>query len=305
VDLEEEAIELLIRSYCRESGVRNLKKHIDKVYRKAAFRVVSRGQEAEEKLKETENAKTEEGGTVAAENVVAMEQLKITKDNLKDYVGSPKYTSDRMYDVTPPGVIMGLAWTSMGGTSLYIESVLGSVISDDSKPSFHRTGQLGDVMKESSSIAYTFSKAFMARHFPENKFFDKASVHLHVPEGATPKDGPSAGTTMTTSLLSLALNTPALADVAMTGELTLTGKVLKIGGVKEKTIAAKRSGVSNIIFPASNRADWDELPAYIKEGLTPHFVGWYEEVFKVVFPALEMKNDEGMGKGRKLVSFNA
>ncbi|KAJ3264171.1 ATP-dependent Lon protease pim1 [Chytriomyces hyalinus] len=289
VDLEEEAIELLIRSYCRESGVRNLKKHIDKVYRKAAFRVVSRGQEAEEKLKETENAKTEEGGTVAAENVVAMEQLKITKDNLKDYVGSPKYTSDRMYDVTPPGVIMGLAWTSMGGTSLYIESVLGSVISDDSKPSFHRTGQLGDVMKESSSIAYTFSKAFMARHFPENKFFDKASVHLHVPEGATPKDGPSAGTTMTTSLLSLALNTPALADVAMTGELTLTGKVLKIGGVKEKTIAAKRSGVSNIIFPASNRADWDELPAYIKEGLTPHFVGWYEEVFKVVFPALEMK----------------
>ncbi|KAI8840657.1 Lon protease C-terminal proteolytic domain-containing protein [Chytriomyces cf. hyalinus JEL632] len=288
VDLEEEAIELLIRSYCRESGVRNLKKHIDKVYRKAAFRVVSRGQEAEEKLN-AENAKVEGGETVAVETMVAMEQLKITKDNLKDYVGSPKYTSDRMYDVTPPGVIMGLAWTSMGGTSLYIESVLGSVISDDSKPSFHRTGQLGDVMKESSSIAYTFSKAFMARQFPENKFFDKASVHLHVPEGATPKDGPSAGTTMTTSLLSLALNTPALADVAMTGELTLTGKVLKIGGVKEKTIAAKRSGVSNIIFPASNRADWDELPAYIKEGLTPHFVGWYEEVFKVVFPALEMK----------------
>ncbi|KAI8618272.1 Lon protease C-terminal proteolytic domain-containing protein [Chytriomyces sp. MP71] len=284
VDLQEEAVELLIRNYCRESGVRNLKKHIDKVYRKAAFRIVSRGQESEGKQK-AEGVVVEE----AKKDETKDEPLKISKENLRDYVGSPKYTSDRMYDVTPPGVIMGLAWTSMGGTSLYIESVLESSIKEDSKPSFHRTGQLGDVMKESSTIAYTFSKAFMARHFPDIKFFDKAGVHLHVPEGATPKDaGPSAGVTMTTSLLSLALNTPALADVAMTGELTLTGKVLKIGGVKEKTIAAKRSGIKNILFPAANRADWDELPDYIKDGLTPHFVGWYDEVFKVVFPGLEL-----------------
>ncbi|KAI8618156.1 Lon protease C-terminal proteolytic domain-containing protein [Chytriomyces sp. MP71] len=256
VDLQEEAVELLIRNYCRESGVRNLKKHIDKVYRKAAFRVVSRSQESEEKQK-AEGVVVEE----ANKDETKDEPLKISEENLRDYVGSPKYTSDRMYDVTPP----------------------------DSKPSFHRTGQLGDVMKESSTIAYTFSKAFMARHFPDIKFFDKAGVHLHVPEGATPKDaGPSAGVTMTTSLLSLALNTPALADVAMTGELTLTGKVLKIGGVKEKTIAAKRSGIKNILFPAANRADWDELPDYIKDGLTPHFVGWYDEVFKVVFPGLEL-----------------
>ncbi|KAJ3026700.1 UNVERIFIED_CONTAM: ATP-dependent Lon protease pim1 [Siphonaria sp. JEL0065] len=216
--------------------------------------------------------------------VEKLEKLVITKDNLKDYVGSPVFTSDRMYETTSSGVIMGLAWTSMGGQSLYIESVLESVIQDDSKPSFHRTGQLGDVMKESTTIAYTYAKAFMARQFPDNKFFDKARIHMHVPEGATPKDGPSAGTTMATSLLSLALDTPAIENVAMTGELTLTGKVLKIGGVKEKTIAAKRSGVKTILFPASNRSDWDELPGYIKDGLDVHFVSWYADIFKIVFP---------------------
>ncbi|ORY53813.1 ATP-dependent protease La [Rhizoclosmatium globosum] len=276
VELEEGAVEVLIRNYCRESGVRNLKKHVDKVYRKAAFRVVQRSQDEESKKGEKKD------GEEPA-------KLVISKENLKDFVGSPVYTSDRMYDTTPAGVIMGLAWTNMGGSSLYIESVLDSSITESSKPSFHRTGQMGDVMKESSTIAYTFSKAFMAKHFPDNKFFDKASVHMHVPEGATPKDGPSAGTTMTTSLLSLALDTPAIANVAMTGELTLTGKVLKIGGVKEKTIAAKRSGVENIIFPASNKSDWDELPAYIKDGLTPHFVSWYHEIFAIVFPGLQIK----------------
>ncbi|KAJ3382041.1 ATP-dependent Lon protease pim1 [Entophlyctis sp. JEL0112] len=261
VELTPEAIDTLIRSYCRESGVRNLKKHVEKVFRKAAFKIVS---------KDTDAASTE--------------KLIVDKSNLKDFVGSPVYSSDRMYDTTPAGVVMGLAWTSMGGSSLYIESVLESSITPESKASFHRTGQMGDVMKESSTIAYTYSKAFMAKYHPENKFFDKASVHLHVPEGATPKDGPSAGITMTTSLLSLALNTPVISDVAMTGELTLTGKVLKIGGVKEKTIAAKRSGVTSIIFPAANQPDWDELPEYIRDGLKVHFVGWYDEVFKIVFP---------------------
>ncbi|KAI9324867.1 Lon protease C-terminal proteolytic domain-containing protein, partial [Obelidium mucronatum] len=287
VELEEEAVGVLIRNYCRESGVRNLKKHVDKVYRKAAFKVVSRTQEVEEDVAAREKAAIENNGEAAVDSEPVKEKLGklvITKDNLKDYVGSPVYTSDRMYDTTPAGVIMGLAWTSMGGASLYIESVLESVVQEDSKPSFHRTGQLGDVMKESSTIAYTYSKAFMARNFPDNKFFDKAKIHMHVPEGATPKDGPSAGTTMTTSLLSLSLNTPAIPDVAMTGELTLTGKVLKIGGVKEKTIAAKRSGVKTIIFPAANKSDWDELPGYIKDGLDPHFVGWYDEIFKIVFP---------------------
>ncbi|KAJ3324757.1 ATP-dependent Lon protease pim1 [Boothiomyces sp. JEL0866] len=258
VTLQEDAILALIRNYCRENGVRNLKKHIDKIYRKAAFKIVS------DKL--------------SKDNV-----LNITPENLKDYVGSPIFTTDRMYATTPAGVIMGLAWTQMGGSSLFIESVLESTLKDDGKPSFHRTGQMGDVMKESSTIAYTYAKAYMTKKFPENRFFDHANIHMHVPEGATPKDGPSAGSTMTTSLLSLALDTPAIPDVAMTGEITLTGKILKIGGVKEKSIAAKRSGVKTIIFPAQNKSDWDELPDYLKENLTPHFVEWYDEIFAIVF----------------------
>lgn len=142
-------------------------------------------------------------------------------------------------------------------------------------------------MKESSTIAYTFARSYLAANFPENRFFDKASVHLHVPEGATPKDGPSAGITMTSSLLSLALDAPLPPTIAMTGEITLTGKVLKIGGLKEKTIAAKRSGVTTIICPASNRPDWEELEDYIKTGLDCHFVEWYSQVP----PILELNKD--------------
>ncbi|KAJ3154362.1 ATP-dependent Lon protease pim1 [Geranomyces variabilis] len=275
VDLTSEAVESLIRHYCRESGVRNLKKHIDKIFRKTAFKIV----------KEETPTETDES-TPATTKPAATERTKyhITPENLREYVGSPPFTSDRMYDTTPAGVVMGLAWTSMGGTALYIESVLESTISEHSKPSFNRTGQMGDVMKESATIAYTYAKSLMARRFPENKFFDKAQVHLHVPEGATPKDGPSAGGTMVSSLLSLALNRPLIQNVAMTGEITLTGKILKIGGVKEKTIAAKRSGVTTIIFPEANRPDWEELPDFIREGLDVKFVSWYEQIFDVIFP---------------------
>ncbi|KAI8912162.1 lon protease like, mitochondrial [Powellomyces hirtus] len=269
INLSPEAIETLIRYYCRESGVRNLKKHIDKIFRKTALKIV---QEERPQLAEGEVAAS--SGTKYA----------VTAENLKDYVGSPIFTSDRMYDQTPPGVVMGLAWTSMGGSALYIESVLESTITESSKPAFHRTGQMGDVMKESSTIAYTYAKSLMARRFPENTFFEKAQVHLHVPEGATPKDGPSAGSTMVSSLLSLALNRPLIQNVAMTGEITLTGKILKIGGVKEKTMAAKRSGVTTIIFPEANRADWEELPDFIRADIDVKFVSWYEQIFDVVFP---------------------
>ncbi|KAI8897005.1 Lon protease-like protein, mitochondrial [Globomyces pollinis-pini] len=265
VNLTDSAISTLIKNYCRENGVRNLKKHIDKIYRKAAFKIIS---DEDKYTKDTE--------------------ITITDGNLKEYVGSPVFTSERMYDTTPPGIVMGLAWTSMGGSSLYIESVVQSRVTDESKPSFNQTGQLGDVMKESSTIAYTFAKSFMVKHFPENTFFDHAQIHMHVPEGATPKDGPSAGSTITTSLLSLALDTPVLQDVAMTGEITLTGKVLRIGGVKEKAIAAKRSGVKTIIFPKSNQSDWDELDDYLKENLDPHFVSWYDEIYTIVFPEIKL-----------------
>lgn len=164
-----------------------------------------------------------------------------------------------------------------------MESILES--KTGKHPAFHRTGQLGDVMKESSTISYSFAKGLLSRRIPSNKFFEKSSIHLHVPEGATPKDGPSAGCTMATSLLSLALDRPVSPDLAMTGELTLTGLILKIGGVKEKTIAAKRSGVSRIIFPMANKSDWDELEDYVKQGIQPMFVHTYDEIFDIVFPS--------------------
>jgi len=186
--------------------------------------------------------------------------IKIDSSNLKDYVGPPIYTSDRLYDITPPGVAMGLAWTQMGGSALYIESILEAALTPESRPGFERTGNLQQVMKESTVIAYSFAKSFMAKNFPENKFFEKARVHLHCPEGAVPKDGPSAGITMATSLLSLAFDHPVSPTVAMTGELTVTGKVLRIGGLREKSVAARRSGANMIMFPADNMSDWLELP---------------------------------------------
>ncbi|KAJ3341308.1 ATP-dependent Lon protease pim1 [Gonapodya sp. JEL0774] len=288
VELTTDAIESLIKYYCRESGVRNLKKQIEKVYRKAALQIVkdASANSPSAAAPEVVSEDLQDVPTPPASAAVVA-PLRITSDNLKTYVGSPVFTSDRMYDHTPAGVVMGLAWTSLGGSALYVESVLEAAMTKDSKPNLSRTGQLGDVMKESSMIAYTFAKAFLLRKDPQNDFFSHAKIHLHVPEGATPKDGPSAGVTMATSLLSLAMNEPVLPNVAMTGELTLTGKVLKIGGLREKTIAAKRSGVTKIIFPALNKNDWDEFPDYIREGISGIPVETYEDIFNIVFAAEE------------------
>jgi Lon-like ATP-dependent protease len=284
VNLQNDAIVELINKYCRESGVRNLKKHIEKVYRKAALKIVT--EVGEDALPEAE-ALTDEGKAAqkesesdnselneTPENIeqqttekprVALKvpdtvHVNITQDNLKDYVGPPIYISDRLYETTPPGVAMGLAWTSMGGTALYIESIVQNALSSASHGGLERTGSLRDVMKESTVVAYSFAKSVMARDFPKNKFFEHARIHLHCPEGATPKDGPSAGITMTSSLLSLALDTPIKESVAMTGEITLTGKVLRIGGLREKTVAARRAGAKTVIFPKDNESDWLELP---------------------------------------------
>ncbi|CAG8544523.1 463_t:CDS:2 [Diversispora eburnea] len=292
--LQQSAIETLIKSYCRESGVRNLKKQIDKIYRKAALKIVKDLGEEEARNEESDKVETKSEKPEGDEVSTTTEPRKpltvpddvhviIDPENLKDYVGPPVWHSDRLYDKTPPGVVMGLAWTSMGGSALYVESTLESILSNTSAPSLSKTGQMGDVMKESTTIAYTFSKSLMTRRFPENRFFERAAIHLHVPEGATPKDGPSAGITMATSLLSLAISKPLDPTIAMTGELTLTGKILKIGGLREKAVAAKRSGVHTIIFPEANTSDWEELPDNVKEGLIGIPVAWYDDVFKVVF----------------------
>ncbi|KAF5845524.1 hypothetical protein GGP41_003112 [Bipolaris sorokiniana] len=311
VVLEKDAIVELINKYCRESGVRNLKKHIEKVYRKSALKIVTDvGEEAlpetaalteEGKAAQQESNKNENDPKETPKNIeeqttekprVALKvpdsvHVSINKDNLKDYVGPPIFTSDRLYDFTPPGVAMGLAWTSMGGSALYIESILQNALSASSSPGLERSGSLRDVMKESTGVAYSFAKSIMARDFSKNKFFEHARIHLHCPEGGTPKDGPSAGITMATSLLSLALNKKIRDDVAMTGELTLTGKVLRIGGLREKTVAARRAGAKTVIFPHDNMSDWLELPENIKEGIEGRPVSWYREVFDIVFPDLD------------------
>jgi len=145
-------------------------------------------------------------------------------------------------------------------------------------------------MKESTTIAYSFAKSLLANKFPENKFFDHARVHLHCPEGAVQKDGPSAGITMATSLLSLALGKSIEPTVAMTGELTVTGKVLRIGGLREKTVAARRAGARKILFPKDNWGDWCELPENIKENIEGHAVDWYSDVFDLIFPDVDVED---------------
>ena len=186
------------------------------------------------------------------------------------------------------GVVMGLAFTSMGGSALYIETqVIRRGLDEDKKRrgggNLKMTGQLGDVMQESASIAYTVARARLALLDPNNYFFDENDIHLHVPEGATPKDGPSAGVTMVSSMLSLALDTPVRADVAMTGEISLTGKVLPVGGIMEKTMAARRAGITRLVLPAGNQRDWDEIAAYLKDGVEVHFADDYETVRNVAF----------------------
>jgi ATP-dependent Lon protease len=250
------ALKQMVNGYAREAGVRSLENNLKKIMRKIAVKVVR----AEERSQSKEYS--------------------ITEKNLDKYLGKPIFTSDRYYHRTPPGVCMGLAWTSMGGATLYVETTLFAA----EKTEFKLTGQAGDVMKESAQIAWSYLHSMYQKYAPGKNFFEKSQVHIHIPEGATPKDGPSAGITMLTALLSLMRDESVLQDLAMTGELTLTGKVLAIGGVKEKLIAARRSGVKVLIFPHDNKRDFDELPAYIRKGLTVHFVKDYQEVFDVAFP---------------------
>ena len=183
---------------------------------------------------------------------------------------------------------MGLAWTAMGGATLYIEAIKVAA----EKTEMKLTGQAGQVMKESSEIAWSYLHSAIHKYAPGFTFFEKGQVHIHIPEGATPKDGPSAGITMVTALLSLLTETPVLDDLGMTGEITLTGRVLAIGGMKEKLIAARRSGVKVLIFPKENIRDYDELPEYVKKGLEIHFVEHYDEVFKIAFPSLKLPSME-------------
>ena len=324
--ISDAAMTSLIEDYCREAGVRNLQKHLEKIYRKVALKLAkAKGPEASKRVgdarakviaarkaldaKEDERkklagtAKSAKAVEAAEAEVSALrdalesaeagveEAMKATAasdpvvvdagKDLVEYIGQPPFQTDRIYDVTPPGVVTGLAWTSMGGSTLYIECTAVTQTGSEKKGGTLRTtGQLGDVMQESSSIAHTYARAFLAERDPGNAFFDETALHVHVPAGSTPKDGPSAGCTMITAMVSLAAGKAVRPNLAMTGEVTLTGIVMPIGGVKEKTIAARRSGVTTILFPEGNRKDYEELSDDIKEGLEVHFVSTYDEVYK-------------------------
>ncbi len=250
VSIRRDALTLLIENYARESGVRNLENLIKKIARKAVMEIV-RG---------------------SAKKIV------IHKQDVESYLGKPMFTPDEVFANTP-GVVTGLAWTSMGGATLQVEA---TAVLSKSK-GFKQTGQLGAVMVESSDIAYSYIMAHLEKYGAKSDFFDERFVHIHVPAGATPKDGPSAGVTMATALLSMILKKPVRKHLAMTGELTLTGQILPIGGVKEKVIAARRVGCKFLIFPEANRKDFDELPDYLKKGFAVHFASHYEDIYKYAF----------------------
>ncbi len=250
VTIRRDALRTLIDGYAREAGVRGLENRIKKIMRKAAMEFAT-------------------GRT---------EKIALGKKDLEKYLGKPQFQEEEIFEGVP-GVVTGLAWTSMGGATLQIEA---TAMPSKSK-GFKQTGQLGGVMIESSDIAYSYVMAHLERYGAPADYFDTRFVHLHVPAGATPKDGPSAGITMATALLSMLTEKPVLQKMGMTGELTLTGRVLPIGGVKEKTIAARRAGLKTLIFPEGNRKDFEELPDYLKEGLAVHFVRDYDEVYTVAF----------------------
>jgi len=256
-ELTDGAVAALIEDYCREAGVRTLQKHLEKIYRKVAL-VRVRALEAQRP---------------------AAPLLRIDAADLGAYVGPPPFPADKLYETPPVGVVTGLAWTALGGSTLYVEACVSE--RGPGKGALRCTGQLGDVMKESADIAHTFARGFLARMRPGDSFFEECRLHVHVPAGATPKDGPSAGATLVTALLSLALGVAAKPHLAMTGEVTLTGRILPVGGIKEKTIAARRSGIRTLMLPAANRRDFEELPADIRAGLDVHFVDTFDEVFAV------------------------
>ncbi|MGB0866091.1 MAG: S16 family serine protease, partial [Granulosicoccaceae bacterium] len=203
--------------------------------------------------------------------------VSVNRKNLSDYIGAPIFPAEKILQGV--GIVTGLAWTSMGGATLPVEA---SKVHNKAR-SFKLTGKLGQVMKESAEISYSYAVGNAEKYGAKTDFFEQALIHLHVPEGATPKDGPSAGVTMTTALLSLATGKKIRSGLAMTGELTLTGKVLAVGGIREKVIAARRSNIFEVILPKANQSDFEELPEQIKQGVTAHFAEQYQDVAKIVF----------------------
>ncbi len=241
----------IAEEYARESGVRNYEKCLDKIHRKIVTEILSNKAKSEEQ--KSEQNLTEKNLPVYT----------IDAPDLFKYLGKPDFDESQIKEAKVPGTAIGLAWTSMGGDTLLIEST-----SFAGKGGLILTGQMGDVMKESSQIAFNWARKFvLERGNKKAKWFDENIVHLHIPEGATPKDGPSAGITMATTFVSLLTNKKIKPHLAMTGELSLTGQVLPIGGLREKTVAAKRNKIKTIIIPKANERDLDDIPEIVKQGI--------------------------------------
>ena len=247
--ITDKALRTMILRYTREAGVRGLERKIASVCRKAAKAV----------------AQADEGTKT---------KLRISDRNIKEYLGKPVYKPNAANEKPEVGIVRGLAWTSVGGETLEIE-----VVALNGTGKLELTGKLGDVMKESARIALTYVR-FLVQDEVDEDYFEKHDIHIHVPEGATPKDGPSAGITMTTAIYSAVTGKPVRADIAMTGEVTLRGRVLPIGGLKEKLLAAKQAGIKEVLVPKENSRDVDEMETEILEGITLQYVHCVEDVLK-------------------------
>jgi ATP-dependent Lon protease len=248
---EREAIDVLIQSYTREAGVRNMEREIAAICRKASRKML-------------ENKK--------------LKSISVTREAIHEFLGPVRYKDMELHEASEVGVATGLAWTEVGGELLPIETTLMP-----GKGSLTLTGKLGDVMKESAKASLSFIRSRHHNFGLKPDFYKNLDIHIHVPEGAIPKDGPSAGVAMTLSMVSALTKKPVRSDLAMTGEITLRGRVLKIGGLKEKALAAHRSHIRTVIIPADNEPDLEEIPAEVKDSMEFHPVKSVDEAIAVAF----------------------
>ncbi len=293
LSISEAALEKIIHNYTREAGVRNLERRIGDICRKAA-REILEDQMREKRLQKTKSLKAAELKPEKADKKAGKEgsgrekMIRVTEKNLEKYLGREKIQFEDACEEDQVGIVRGLAWTSVGGDTLEIE-----VNVMPGKGALQLTGQMGDVMKESAQTALSYVRSAADSYGVKNSYFEKHDIHIHIPEGAVPKDGPSAGITMATAMMSAVTNRLASAKTAMTGEITLRGRVLPIGGLKEKLLAARMAHMEKVLVPAKNRPDVEELSREITKGMEIVFVKSMEEVLEeALLGTAEKKEDK-------------
>lgn len=266
IEFSDEGIQFLISHYTREAGLRNLEREIGSICRKIAKMYV----------------------------MGHKEKVIIDAEKVTDLLGAPRFLRDEKLKENQVGICTGLAWTQAGGEILYVES-----LKFKGKGSMVLTGQLGDVMKESATAAMSYAKSHFAELGIDDDWFEQYECHVHLPAGAIPKDGPSAGVTLATCLISLMTDTPVRKDIAMTGEITLSGRVLPVGGIKEKALAALSHGITKVILPLANKKDVADIPNEFKEKMNFIFVENLDEVFALAFDKKAKKKKEAGKSGKK------